>query len=191
MSHRNPCDVETLESRAFLSVTAAQSHMSAADRISAIVVKLPFPIPTSFGLSGTATGTFTRAVVNPDTGSTYAFTGTGKISPLGADAISGSIQTPGFILNGQDTGTLTVSNTKGTVTVAVSGLAASPSATAVPMLNLTYTVTGGSGAYKTLKGTGRVSVILKPITILPPTAFGITQTGKFTMTFSSGVIPLA
>jgi hypothetical protein len=191
MSNRNPFDVEALESRAFFSVTAALSHMVTAPAIASVVVKLPFPIPASFGLTGTATGTYTRAAGIPDTGATYHFTGSGKISPLGADTVTGSLHTPGFILNGVDTGTLTLSNAKGTVTVSLSGPAANPSATPVPMLNLTYTITGGTGSYKNVKGTGPVRMILIPNTILPPTAVGITQTGHFTFTFMPGVIPLA
>jgi hypothetical protein len=191
MSNRNPFDVEALEPRAFFSVTAAQSHMVTASVKASVIVKLPFPIPASFGLTGTATGSYTRATGIPDTGATYHFTGSGKISPLGADTVTGSLQTPGFILNGVDTGTLTLSNVKGTVTVSVTGPSANPSATPVPMLMLTYTVTGGTGSYKNLKGTGPIRMILIPSTILPPTAFGITQTGHFTFTFLPGVIPLA
>lgn len=191
MSNRNPFNVEALEPRAFFSVTAALSHMATAPAKASVIVKLPFPIPASFGLSGTATGTYIRANGIPDTGATYQFTGSGKVSPLGADTVTGSLHTPGFILNGVDTGTLTLSNTKGSVTVSVSGPAVSPLATPVPLLNLTYTITGGTGSYKNLKGTGPVRMILIPNTILPPTAIGITQTGHFTFTFLPGVIPLA
>ena len=127
----------------------------------------------------------------PDVGTTYTFTGTGSVTPLGSDTLTGSLTTPGFILNGLEKGSLTLTNSKGTVTISLSGPAVSPIAAATPTFKLTYAITGGTGAYKNLRGIGTATLALHPTLPPPPLVFGVTQVGQFTLALKAGTVPLA
>jgi hypothetical protein len=91
-----------------------------------------------------------------DAGLSQALQGQGKVAPLGMVTISGSIQLPGSIANGRPTGTVTLTNARGSVTLQLIGpvqaeLTATPS-------KFTYTVISGTGTYQGAKGSGHASL---------------------------------
>ena len=189
MRKSNGFSLETLEKRELMSASGLTWNMASTSTASGgTTVKLPFPVPTAIGLVGTASGTYLKHVANPDTGATYSLSGTGNVTPLGSDTVSGSLVTPGFVANGRITGTVTLNNSHGSVTASLSG-AAPAAITATSAIKLTYVVTSATGRYKGTAGTGSVVVAFSPMKVAPPTAFGVTA-GDFTLTFKAGVVAL-
>ena len=126
------------------------------------------PVATSLvqGISylyvqGSAHGTSTTVVGNPDVGTTLKLQGKGQIPNLGPVKISGSLHGTGFIASSQGIeGDLKLSNGKGTVTLhlqgpPVKGFTAPGSGT------YSFSITGGTGAYKHDFGFGTVDLALK------------------------------
>jgi hypothetical protein len=146
--------LENLESRALLSAAAPlgaspmmnMSALYAAARTTS--THSPFTAPFN------VPGTFTKALGNPDAGSQDQFIGAGKTKSLGKFTLTGHIQTPGFVAHGKAAGQLVLTTAKGTITLSVSGPAASGS---LPTM-LNFTITKGTGAYAKSTGKGSVSV---------------------------------
>ncbi|APW61522.1 hypothetical protein [Paludisphaera borealis] len=92
-------------------------------------------------------------------------TGTGQVKDLGRTQLSGSLQLGGFRMPGNDvTGTVKLSNARGTVTLQLNGLGGNgqvPGAT----LNLSASVVSGTGAYKNFRRIGTATVIFGPDTV--------------------------
>jgi hypothetical protein len=116
------------------------------------------------GLNGTIAGTYKTPLTNPDAGATYVFTGTGKAGALGPVSLSGSVSLPGFIATGSASGTLTLTTigatpaAGGSVTLKVTGptekgFGPFPS-------TLSFTITGGTGAFANDTGSGTIAVTL-------------------------------
>src|SRR4051794_16191186 len=111
--------VESLESRTLLSGAGAAVAPHHAQ-----VAVVPSGATTSgmtITLSGTERGLFTARQRNPDTGAQYNLIALGRVSPLGPTAATGSFQTPGFILNGTVTGSLTLRARRGTLNLNLTG----------------------------------------------------------------------
>jgi hypothetical protein len=58
---------------------------------------------------------------NPDAGVTQSLTGSGTVGPLGNVQAKGILHGTGFIATGRSTGTLTLSNAQGSVTLLLTG----------------------------------------------------------------------
>ena len=115
----------------------------------------------SLPLTGKITGTYTiPPLLNPEAGQTYIFNGSGTAGALGAVTATGSVHLPGFIASGKATGTLTLSNSLGSVTLTLTGppqagFGAFPS-------TLSFVITSATGAYANDSDTGTIKVTLQP-----------------------------
>ena len=115
-------------------------------------------VQQKISLAGTIKGTYTTPLALPDVGKTYAFSGSGTAGALGAVSVSGKVKLPGFVASGHATGTLTLSNSQGSVTLALTG-PLEPGFGAFPA-TLSYTVTSATGAYFDNIASGIIAVTL-------------------------------
>jgi hypothetical protein len=111
--------------------------------------------------TGMLTGFYTTLFHIPESGTPYTLTGSGVVAGLGQVTVSASLQTVGMLSSGQATGTLTLSNAHGTLTFSLTG-PTQPGFAALPT-QFTSTITGGTGRYKNLRGTGTATLHLMPI----------------------------
>jgi hypothetical protein len=110
-------------------------------------------------LNGSGQGTVHPRHSIPDIGVTDVFKGTAHLGQLGAFKVSGQLTGTGFILQGNATGTLTLKNARGSVSLALTGppeggFQAPGSGT------YTFAVSSGTGAYAKALGTGKVDLEL-------------------------------
>jgi len=75
------------------------------------------PSQPSQHLHGPLQGSYTIVPSIPDTGRQYDLSGSGYIHGLGQVTATGELHSTGFIGNGHATGTLTLQNPNGTVTL--------------------------------------------------------------------------
>ena len=114
----------------------------------------------SLPLTGTIKGTYTiPPLMNPEAGQTYVFNGSGTAGALGAVTATGSVHLPGFIANGKAAGTLTLSNSLGSVTLTLTGptqagFGAFPS-------TLSFVISSATGAYANDTDAGTIKVTLQ------------------------------
>lgn len=117
-------------------------------------------------LSGQIGGTWTLRGQVPDAGGAYQLSGNGTLAPLGPVRVAGSLQSPGLIAQGRTTGALTLTSAQGTLTLALSGPSqagdSSQAGGSPPPSSLTYSVTGGTGAYAGEHGTGTARLVMTP-----------------------------
>jgi hypothetical protein len=107
---------------------------------------------STVALQGTLNSTETRVFSNPDAGALYTWTGHGTMKPLGSTAATGKNHGVGFIRQGSPTGTMTLTGSRGSISLkvtydATSGFAALPQ-------HGTYVITAGTGSYAGAKGSG-------------------------------------
>jgi hypothetical protein len=119
---------------------------------------------TPISLTGTITGNFKLYYYNPFSGMDYYFSGTGTAGALGAVSEFGTINAPGLHSPVDEAlGTITLSNSSGSVTLEVTG------PTEMPLNGLptafTYTILSGTGAYFGDTATGTLTLVAT----LPPT----------------------
>jgi hypothetical protein len=122
-------------------------------------------------LQGSAQGATNRVVGNPDVGTTVKVHGSGQFSGQGKMQVSGDFHGTGFIATGSLSGTLKLSNSKGSVTLQLKG----PSAqgfTAPTSGTYQFTIQKGTGAFAHDIGNGTVDVVLGP------RSFSLTFHGK-------------
>jgi hypothetical protein len=105
-------------------------------------------------LQGTVNASETRLMSNPDVGALYKWNGKGTLKPLGHVAGKGGNHGVGFTQAGTPTGTMTLSNGTGSISLKITydqtrGFAPLPS-------HGTYVITGGTGAYAGATGKGTV-----------------------------------
>ena len=154
--------LDALETRTFLSVGSVPAVTG--DRHGTLmaihvgIAATPSAAPSVLSQHFKLSGHYSLGHGVPDVGATYAFTGAGKSASLGPVDMTGSIQLPGFIATGQATGQLTLSSARGTLTLTVSGSSQKGFGT-MPRA-LTYSISGGTGAYSTATGTGQITVTL-------------------------------
>jgi hypothetical protein len=124
--------------------------------------------------SGQGKGTYTTTPSNPDTGSDYLLTGTGNFLNVTNAKITGSVNSPGNVSQGYAEGTITFTNAKGSVTLALVG----PEQTAFPLFpgHFIYTVENGTGAYAHVNGSGTLTLTLHQTAV-----HGSTSQGTFTL----------
>ncbi len=157
--------VEELESLALLSVggTGPDSALVSASRHPS----------THHHLAGSASGTWTTQLGIPDVGATQDLVGIGKLKGLGDVQIQGSLHLTGFIRFGQADGTLAVTNSHGSVMLALSG-PTQPGFSGPPQ-SFKFTIASGTGRYQGWHGSGTLN-------------FHETSVMSFTMNFVSSVI---
>ncbi len=115
---------------------------------------------STISLAGSTSGTYRVSVPVPDAGTVYQFQGTGTVTPLGLMTISGHVTLPGLILQGHASGTLTLTNSNGSVTLALTG----PTEDGFGSFptTLAYTIAQASGLYAGDAASGSISVTLIP-----------------------------
>jgi hypothetical protein len=128
-------------------------------------------------LQGAIAGTYTTVPTIPDTGMTQQLDGAGNVKPLGAVTAMGTIHMPGFIREGRATGTLTLTNAHGSVTLQLTG-PLQPGFSPPPS-TFHYQIVSGTGAYAGATGKGTITFAEMP-------ADASTPTGTFVMTFNAG-----
>jgi hypothetical protein len=105
-----------------------------------------------------------------DVGTTFALSGSGAVSPLGSVTVKqGSFHSLGFIVTGQASGTMTLSNARGSVKIQLTG-PLQPGFAALPK-TFTYKVVETTRKFgKLLGATGHADLTLFPPKIpkLPP-----------------------
>jgi len=133
--------------------------------------------------TGLLTGSYTSLFHIPESGTPYTLTGSGVVAGLGKVSVTASLQAVGMISNGQAGGTLTLSNAHGTLTFSLTG-PTQPGFSALPT-QFTSTITGGTGRYKNLRGTGTATLHLDPILLRAIACFpqprGCPDMGGFTL----------
>jgi hypothetical protein len=123
-------------------------------------------------LHGLGFGAYTSTMALPDIGAAYMLQGFGNFGKVGLASVSGDIHGVGFILQGHATGTLTFTNAKGSVTIALTGPEQS-SFSPLPQ-QFQYQVIGGTGAYQNLHDQGTLTLqLVGPTTILGSPVHGV------------------
>jgi hypothetical protein len=115
-------------------------------------------------LTGTIVGKYTVSDGNPDTGATFRLLANGRVSPLGKSGLTALIQTPINVGNFSATGSATLFKPRGSVKMTYVG-PIGPSPAPLPA-TLSYTITGGTGAYRNATGAGSIAVSTAPVTNL-------------------------
>ena len=148
--------VEGVESRLLMSGATAALPGAAA------LVQAEAAKPSRHvDLAGTMRGTADVVAGLPDTGQTYQFLASGKLTGFGSGLLSGRVRTVGFIASGQATGYLTLSSFRGSIVMKVEGPAQSgPSG--LPT-KLHFDVQSGTGAYRNLVDSGTITINGTPV----------------------------
>jgi len=112
----------------------------------------------------------------PDVGTSVVLKGSGRIRPLGNVSAGGSLHEAGFILIGRDEGALTLSNTRGSVSIRFSRpFSAQGGGHSGPYH---FVIVGGTGAYKGATGSGKAELEFGgPIVSGSGIATGLPMTG--------------
>jgi hypothetical protein len=111
--------IEELESR--LALSSYNPALVATAAPSAEYQAAAPPSQPSQHLHGPLQGSYTIVPSIPDTGRQYDLSGSGNIHGLGQVTATGELRSTGFVYNGQATGTLTLQNANGTVTLQLVG----------------------------------------------------------------------
>ena len=147
--------LEHLEGRSLFSVVAPM-EMAPVTATSAVLAAAQaatasHPLAGPFNVSGT----YTQPFHNPDVGPKYIFDGHGTKASLGRFTLGGFITLPGFINNARAKGRLTLTSSRGTITLAVHGPPQPPGS--LPP-SLSFSILKGSGAYADSTGKGHIAV---------------------------------
>lgn len=136
--------------------------------------RLPAPVVQEFqrrhhapgaegvALRGAVDGTFSSSDGIPDAGAMQTLQGAGAVAPLGTVRVRGELSLPGFILHGRSTGSFTLTNSAGSVTIHVTGEAHGGRGTLPHTTVGRFTIIGGSGAYAAAAGSGRAVLTETP-----------------------------
>jgi hypothetical protein len=154
-TRRNRPVLEALEGKRLLSGLAGGSPPHA----SALVASTA--LPRHLTLDGTIEGTWSREFTNPDVGGAQTLQGSGTLRGLGLVQSSGTLHTPGFVARGHTTGSLTLSNAQGSVTLQLVGTMVQPGFSAPPS-SLRYTIVQGTGQYSMASGSGTATLQERP-----------------------------
>jgi hypothetical protein len=151
-------EFDSLESMVLLSGLAAVGHRAHG----AAMVRIEPALDVAVGLSGTARGTYHSGKA---LGSPVSFSGKGPVTPLGHATVKGSLQLDVQMPTGQIT--LTARHTRIFANLSTAGLGQ-------PFF---YTITGGTGQFAGVSGSGVASVSTVPAHGKGPAH------GHFTITF--------
>jgi hypothetical protein len=154
------------------------------------------PVSVNQPLQGAAAGTYSITVSSNAAGTSYSLKGNGQVGLMGAMTVSGSVHY-GLAANSVPTGTLTLSDSAGTIQLSLTGKAGPqplvPVGTRAQLFQ--YTIVVGTGEFAKLKGSGTLTLSLigvppsgkapspTPVgpTTLPPTFLK----GRFVITFGT------
>jgi hypothetical protein len=142
--------VEALEGRVVLS----GAHASVAVSPAALIQGTSYLF-----LNGTVKGTYTTSMHAPDTGAMLTLQAKGTVTPLGQVTAKGTLHGPGFIKSGPISGTVTLTNKKGSVTLSLVGPVV-PGFTPPSSGTYQFTFQKGTGTYANDIADGTVSVKL-------------------------------
>jgi hypothetical protein len=134
-------------------------------------------VHTAHPLTGRGTGDYHSKRGNPDIGVTHTLAGTAHLQGMGDVKVAGTIHAPGFINSQTFTGTMTLRNAKGRVTVELTSFR--PAGPAGLPVWYRYHVVQATGAYKGMKDTGSLRV---DVALYPSFAAGPDQAGTFRVT---------
>lgn len=165
-ARRASIGVESLEGRAVLSTVHA--------------MVLPVSTARQHGLSyldleGSAQGSPSTVVGNPDVGTTVDLRGAAQIQGLGSVKVSGMLHGTGFIASSHVEGPLKLTDGKGSVTLQLQS-PAKGGFTAPSSGTYTFSIEQGTGAFAHHIGNGTVALILKS------SSFTIDFQGRLTCT---------
>jgi hypothetical protein len=135
--------LESMESKFLLSAQAVAATTATVAR-------------PATALNGSLHGHDSQGSSNPDAGNAVTFSGAGRVGSLGQVKFSGHFGTPGFIASGHATGSLELSNARGTVTLGLAG-PTQPGFSSPPS-SFAYTVLNGTGAYSTSHASGTLTL---------------------------------
>jgi hypothetical protein len=107
---------------------------------------------------GQATGNYTVAAPTPDAGTGYNLSGTGTFAGLGSVTVAGTVQGVGLIQQGNAGGTLTLTNSQGSVTLQLTGPSQGGFSTLPPVFK--YHIVSGTGAFSDAQGSGVLKLTL-------------------------------
>jgi hypothetical protein len=184
---------EVMESREVLSASLAGASLASPALVNPPPreppVPLPFPLPTprEVVLNGLLSGSYS-AFSGVDTIS-YDLSGQGQVQPLGPMTVTGHLN---FLLPGHVGGTLTLSNSQGTLTLTLTGplqRGVSP----LPTPNLfAFAITGGTGAFTnaTGRGTASLQLVADPLPGVPPFSLVRHSQGHFDLLLVGNQSPL-
>jgi hypothetical protein len=131
-------------------------------------------------------GVYRVILENPDVGKDYRFQAgrAGSTHGLDTRGLSGTIHTPGNVLQGQASGQLVVHTRRGDFNLQVVG----PTTGGFSSLpaRLSFTITGGTGKFANASGSGVVHVTLRPARG-PSTDPQVVETGSVTLTLHANL----
>jgi hypothetical protein len=140
--------VEPLEGRALLSTASLQAAVVPASLVRGF---------SYLYVNGAAHGTVGVVPTIPDAGTGVKLHGSAKLSGIGKASLSGTLSGTGFIMQGNASGTITLTNHQGSVILRLTG----PSQrgfSAAPSGPYGFYVAGGTGHYAHTVGHGTVDV---------------------------------
>ncbi|MFO0908855.1 MAG: hypothetical protein U0794_10935 [Isosphaeraceae bacterium] len=167
--------LETLDLPSALPVSAVPPMARAA--VHALFAPIRSP------LTGSIQGYYAGGSLNREGGSGIRIAATGRLTQVGTVVITGSLQPAAFVARGTATGTLTVRNSQGSVTLALRG-PIQPAFSALPD-QLAFDVISGTGRYADLQATGTVSIQLGPDTD-PGSSSRVSAGGPVSLSFHPG-----
>jgi hypothetical protein len=179
--------LEFLESKTVMSAGVG-AGAAALSLDTPAAAKLARPIEPTTSLTGSADGDYTSTLSKHSTGIRYHLSASGSITPIGSAVINGWFHTPGS-RGGQDSGSLTIVTSGGTLELKLTPEKWSFSARADDSVNpggpirglstvnpggpmipkgapivdyFTFTITRGTGQYAHDRGTGTVEIAVTP-----------------------------
>jgi hypothetical protein len=180
---------ELLESKTVMSAgVAAGAGAAALSLDTPATAKLARPVEQTVSLTGSADGDYTSTLNKHSTGIKYHLSASGAITPIGSAVVNGWFHTPGS-KGGQDSGSLTIVGSRGTLKLKLTPENWSFSARADDSVNpggpirglstvtpggpmipkgsppvdyFTFTITRGTGQYAQDRGTGSVEIATTP-----------------------------
>jgi len=179
-THMVHLGVESLEGRVTPSTTALVQptvvHTSTV-AVTTHTVTTPAPTATVHALAGVDTGTYICTLRYGTTNSGYHFNGTAVTKAMGTVAVQADVYGVGFHDFGYAHGTITFTNAKGSVTVALTG-PRQPKLSPIPVW-YQYKVVSATGAYKNLKDSGTLRIVRTLDAV--PVRFGLRffETGSY------------
>jgi hypothetical protein len=148
--------VESLEGRSMLSTAGA---------------RIPVHLITDLDVQGSAHGSISQVVGDPDVGTTTMLHGAGQVQGLGSVKVAGSLHGTGFFASSHVEGPLTISTSKGSATLQLQG-PTTGGFTAPKSGTYQFTIQKGTGSMAHDVGKGTVAVVLGS------TSFQLTFQGK-------------
>jgi hypothetical protein len=137
--------------------TTGAAVVTAAGRAIHVAQALPLV------LNGTTIGKYTVPNGNPNISAEFRLLANGRLSPLGKTGVTAVIQTPPYVGPAYSaTGSATLFTPRGSVKMTYVG-PIGPSPAPLPA-TLSYTITGGTGAYRNATGAGVIGVSTAPVT---------------------------